>query len=404
MENIKCPFCGKDLSTWSLDKREDHVFNCVQPSASQSFFEQNIVSNSISEPPEKQSTKAQSEYFPPPKTQDASLNETTQKTAQLDETKYDESFTHPMLKTNNKIFTPGYRNNLLTDSQCDSSLIMSPKQDSFSIEPDDFDPELPDLSTQGVSPFNLQETQPKSPEKTPSLADWNGDNNEVNLENVPAVPSSPSAVSSEVSSLQVSTTDEDIFGQLNETNANLEIRTIEDTLNHFKMQSEKTGTVIKYSKEGDKFSFHDFWLNVRCPALIHFNTKQLTTCELRQLHHVIYSIDTSSEPILKNYEVQKSFVFKKTEFNDTLPTPLTTQDEKSFVFRKRTSTLANETALDKSANSEVLFNSSKNLFGDETLTPTPKKQTKLNSNIAISNFDFDPSDDEGMPSKTPNEV
>ena len=98
------------------------------------------------------------------------------------------------------------------------------------------------------------------------------------------------------------------------TNVNLEIRTIEDTLRYFKRESEK-GTVIKYSKEGAEFKFHDFWLRVRCPALIHFNTKVLSTEELSRLHHIIYSLQEES-----------------TQTSNQIEDTLTTQKEKSFVF------------------------------------------------------------------------
>ena len=105
------------------------------------------------------------------------------------------------------------------------------------------------------------------------------------------------------------------------TNVNLEIRTIEDTLRYFKRDSEK-GTVIKYSKEGAEFKFHDFWLRVRCPALIHFNTKVLSTEELSRLHHIIYSLQEESNSLQTSNQIE-----------DTLAT----QKEKSFVFSSRLS-------------------------------------------------------------------
>ena len=102
----------------------------------------------------------------------------------------------------------------------------------------------------------------------------------------------------------------------------MEIRTIEDTLRQFKHESEK-GTVVKHSKDGAEFKFHDFWLRVRCPALIHFNTKVLSTEELSRLHHIIYSLQEES---------CQASAQRSNENEDTLATQ---NKEKSFVFSSR---------------------------------------------------------------------
>ena len=195
----------------------------------------------------------------------------------------------------------------------------------------------------------------------------------------------------------------------------MEIRTIEDTLRQFKQESE-TGTVIKHSKEGAEFKFHDFWLRVRCPALIHFNTKVLSTEELSRLHHIIYSLQeescqASSEPCnekedtLTTQNKEKSFVFSSRLTETTTPTSskqtkhvtvnqsevndneslsepksfiftnsvtekplpsfpiMTGSQENSFVFRARQSTMKDsvekvDLTLDESNNSENLFDNS----------------------------------------------
>lgn len=355
------------------------MFNCVQPSCTQSFFEKSVIESVAATAKKIETNKS---IVRPKSPIDLTLDDSREE--KNDETLYDKSFSHPMLKTNNKIFTPGYRNNLLTNSQCDSSLNNEPEppKDSFSIEPSEMEvsiePELPDLPTQPPSP-----PEPPTPTRveSPKLADWG---NEKNKQQGTRTDD------------KVSNSDDDsLFDQLNETNVNLEIRTIEDTLSHFAARTD--GSIIKYSKEGDSFTFHEFWLRVRCPALIAFNTRRLNSVELKHLHHIIYSTEktyqTASQPASQRRQTTVS-QRSTDDLDKSLP------DEKSFVFRTRTSTLANENETapidsdvanhdddnddDESDHSAALFDNS----NTSNTTPLGDK------NISISNFDFDPSADE----------
>ena len=183
--------------------------------------------------------------------------------------------------------------------------------------------------------------------------------------------------------------------------------------------------MIKYSKEGAEFKFHDFWLRVRCPALIHFNTKFLSTEELSRLHHIIYSLQEESTQTSNQIEdtlttqKEKSFVFSSRLSEKTTPTvpgatdqskvndneslsepqsfiftdsmtkkplpsfPMTAgSQENSFVFRARQSTMKDnaekvDLTLDESNNSENLFENS-NKAGSYNFSPAYYSLTLVN--------------------------
>ena len=178
------------------------------------FFEQSVIEG-VHRTPSCESNK---ESAPEIATQWDSLSERSLERTPADEkvteqtvdaTQYDDSFSHPMLKTNNRIFDPGYRNNLLTASQCDSSLVLTEKevqkasinhQDSFAIGPIELD------DSPGNEP-EVQEIAQSKSKDSQQLADWETSKLNVDLEQVPAVPSSPSVHSTDESEL---------FDQLNE--------------------------------------------------------------------------------------------------------------------------------------------------------------------------------------------
>ena len=100
-------------------------------------------------------------------------------------TVYDASFENPILKTKNRIFDPKFRNDLLTSSQQDSSLLSQDQEpeanqpdgldDDNAAMSDGFEPEEITKNIQGDPEVleGLQDSKTYHRETQKELADWN---------------------------------------------------------------------------------------------------------------------------------------------------------------------------------------------------------------------------------------
>ena len=226
-------------------------------------------------------------------------------------TVYDESFENPILKTKNRIFDPKFRNDLLTSSQQDSSLLSQGKEtgdsqldnlkDNNATMSDGFEPEEATKNNPEDNPEvleGLQDSQNNHREVEKELADWNEksirrpniewpekavtlsdseSSSSNNSSQIPQIPKPFPTGSSNVAATehqsfrnQTALPNEttllsktNIDRQINETQFDLEIRTLSSTLESLRKKSSDDGDLLKYSKSGKLFKFHRFWVSLR---------------------------------------------------------------------------------------------------------------------------------------------
>ena len=221
-------------------------------------------------------------------------------------TVYDESFDNPILQTKNRIFDPKFRNDLLTSSQQDSSLLSQGKEptanqsngrdDNNATMSDGFEPEEATKNIQDDPEVleGFQDSQNNHREAEKDLADWNeksivrpdiewpekavtlsdsessSSNNSSQIPQIPKpFPTSVSTVPQSIpgrATLSNETTilsKTNIDRQINETQFDLEIRTLSNTLDSLRKNSSTDGDLLKYSKSGKLFKFHRFWVSLR---------------------------------------------------------------------------------------------------------------------------------------------
>ena len=230
-------------------------------------------------------------------------------------TVYDESFENPILKTKNRIFDPKFRNDLLTSSQQDSSLLSQGKENAANLDgnandnnatmSDGFEPEEATKNTRGDDPEvleGLQNSQNNHREVEKDLADWNekpigrpniewpekamtlSDSESSSSNNSSQIPQIPKPFPTGTSTKKMTNENQTIDGrttlkslsnettllsktnidrQINETQFDLEIRTLSNTLESLRKSSSNDGDLLKYSKRGKLFKFHRFWVALR---------------------------------------------------------------------------------------------------------------------------------------------
>ena len=226
-------------------------------------------------------------------------------------TVYDESFENPILKPKNRIFDPKFRNDLLTLSQQDSSLLSLGKEsadnfdgnanDNNATMSDGFEPEEATKNNQGDDPEvleGLQDSQNNHREVEKDLADWNekpigrpniewpekavtlSDSESSSSNNSSQIPQIPKPFPTGTSTKKMTNENQTIDGrttlnettllsktnidrQINETQFDLEIRTLSNTLESLRKSSSNDGDLLKYSKSGKLFKFHRFWVALR---------------------------------------------------------------------------------------------------------------------------------------------
>ena len=226
-------------------------------------------------------------------------------------TVYDESFENPILKTKNRIFDPKFRNDLLTSSQQDSSLLSQGKENAANLDgnandnnatmSDGFEPEEATKNTRGDDPEvleGLQNSQNNHREVEKDLADWNekpigrpniewpekamtlSDSESSSSNNSSQIPQIPKPFPTGTSTKKMTNENQTIDGrttlnettllsktnidrQINETQFDLEIRTLSNTLESLRKSSSNDGDLLKYSKSGKLFKFHRFWVALR---------------------------------------------------------------------------------------------------------------------------------------------
>ena len=226
-------------------------------------------------------------------------------------TVYDESFENPILKTKNRIFDPKFRNDLLTSSQQDSSLLSQGKEtgdsqldnlkDNNATMSDGFEPEEATKNNPEDNPEvleGLQDSQNNHREVEKELADWNEksigrpniewpekavtlsdseSSSSNNSSQIPQIPKPFPTGSSNVAATehqsfrnQTALPNEttllsktNIDRQINETQFDLEIRTLSSTLESLRKKSSDDGDLLTYSKSGKLFKFHRFWVSLR---------------------------------------------------------------------------------------------------------------------------------------------
>ena len=257
------------------------------------------------------------------KSKNSHINELSRKTAanygasQFDlsdwgeNTVYDESFENPILKPKNRIFDPKFRNDLLTLSQQDSSLLSQGKENAANLDgnandnnatmSDGFEPEEATKNTRGDDPEvleGLQNSQNNHREVEKDLADWNekpigrpniewpekavtlSDTESSSSNNSSQIPQIPKPFPTGTSTKKMTNENQTIDGrttlnettllsktnidrQINETQFDLEIRTLSNTLESLRKSSSNDGDLLKYSKSGKLFKFHRFWVALR---------------------------------------------------------------------------------------------------------------------------------------------
>jgi len=213
--------------------------------------------------------------------------------SQYDATVYDESFIHPSLKPNNRLFDSNYRNNLLTSSQCDTSLILSEDKNSsqntsasqddsivipvknkslsnsseVQIEAESFiiptklkSADKSKIEDEDPVIRNFEANAPDLNKNSRSLADWSHGPSKR-----PRLDLTMADISLESSDVEMESNTFEEETQ-NEPHIIFDIRTIQSTLEYFKKDADKNGDLEKKSKEGHVVKFHKFWLNVRCPV------------------------------------------------------------------------------------------------------------------------------------------
>ena len=224
-------------------------------------------------------------------------------------TVYDESFENPILKTKNRIFDPKFRNDLLTSSQQDSSLLSQGKENAANLDGNDnnatmsdgFEPEEATKNNQGDDPEvleGLQDSQNNHREVEKDLADWNekpigrpniewpekavtlSDSESSSSNNSSQIPQIPKPFPTGTSTKKMTNENQTLEGrttlnettllsktnidrQINETQFDLEIRTLSNTLESLRKSSSNDGDLLKYSKSGKLFKFHRFWVALR---------------------------------------------------------------------------------------------------------------------------------------------
>ena len=221
-------------------------------------------------------------------------------------TVYDESFENPILQTKNRIFDPKFRNDLLTSSQQDSSLLSQEKEpvanhqdgpdDNNATMSDGFEPEEAAKNIQDDPEVleGFQDSQNNHREAEKDLADWNeksisrpniewpekaitlSDSESSSSNNSSQIPQIPKPFPTNVSTVHQSVVGRatlsnettilsktNIDRQINETQFDLEIRTLSNTLESLRNSSSVHGDLLKYSKSGKLFKFHRFWVSLR---------------------------------------------------------------------------------------------------------------------------------------------
>ena len=370
MNDIICPFCSISLGKLDLATREEHVFNCVPQTLTTSSIEPFLPSGPSGSKAKQQKSSDQiksrkrnrpiridsssdSDGDKPKqalknakldraesrheadirlalalsksaedardninKSNKSHINELSRKAtgpaSQFDlsdwgeNTVYDESFDNPILQTKNRIFDPKFRNDLLTSSQQDSSLLSQGKEpvanqsdgpdDNNATMSDGFEPEEATKNNQDDPEVleGVQDSQNNHREAEKDLADWNeksagrpdiewpekavtlSDSESSSSNNYSQIPQIPKPFPTGASTVRQSIVNRatlsnettilsktNIDRQINETQFDLEIRTLSNTLESLRKSSSTNGDLIKYSKSGKLFKFHRFWVSLR---------------------------------------------------------------------------------------------------------------------------------------------